>query len=63
MKKVTIEFDEGAEAVLALNVIDFWGEIDDLRDLLRSHLKYGQETTIEEVYSLVCAILERYKLP
>jgi len=66
MKKITVEFDRDTEsdvATLALNVVDFWSNVDDVRDKLRNHVKYGEETTIEEVYDLLCTILDKYNLP
>jgi hypothetical protein len=66
MAKIILEFDGDTEsdvANLAVNVVDFWSNVDDVRCTLRNHLKYGKDLTLEQVYEHVCKILDKYRLP
>jgi len=65
MAKIKIEYDSVEEsdvAVLAINVVSLWSRVDDVRDMLRDHLKYGKELTMEEVYTELCRIIDDYPL-
>lgn len=65
MSKIILEFDGNTEedvANLAMKVVSFWSDVDDIRDKMRNHLKYDQETTIEELYKDICRIMEEYPL-
>ena len=64
MAKTIIEFEDTEKdvATLAINVVSFWSDVDDVRDKLRDHIKYGNPTTLEEIYRDICEIMEKYPL-
>jgi hypothetical protein len=65
--KTTLEFtDEDKDvAVLAMNVVEYWSEVDDIRDRLRNHLKYGEEEelSLEDIYKDICEVQHKFNLP
>lgn len=65
MSKIKLEFDGDTEsdvATLALNCVGYWSEVDDIRDKIRDHLKYGVKTDLDEIYTMICELQERYPL-
>jgi len=63
--KTTLQFsdDEQPNALLAAQATDYWCEIHELHQRLRSHIKYGEQLTLEEVYDELSEIQSRYELP
>ena len=63
--KTILEFDNDEQEVarLASDVVGLWSAIDDVKDKVRGHLKYGEKVTMDEIYQMLYEIGERYPLP
>ena len=59
---ITFETTEQKEALLAIQSAELWSMVWDLRDKVRDNLKYDNELTMDEVYTELCTILDKYGL-